>query len=237
MASVDAAEIRRFWNARAREDPFYFVDTRQPYKAPDPDRFWDAGPLLDYVLDELGVQVSATHTVLEIGCGIGRITRVLAARTRQVIALDVSDEMLRRARQLNPQLDNVRWLLGDGASLAGVKTGTIDACVSLVVFQHVPEPGITLGYVREVGRVLVAGGWGALQVSNDPRVHRRRIPVSWRIRSRLGLAPEGQTHPAWLGSPVDLGELEAAARAGGLQLERACGEGTQYCQVLLRKPA
>jgi len=232
---MDQAEIRRFWDARAREDPYYFVDTRQRYRAPDQAHFWDAEPLLDYVLDGLGVALAPSDTALEIGCGIGRLTRVLATRVRQVIALDVSPEMLARGRELNSQLQNVSWWLGDGVSLAGVATQSIDACISMVVFQHVPDPGVTLGYVREVGRVLGPGGWAALQVSNDPRVHRRRIAGGWRIRAWLGLGPRGQSHPAWLGSAVDLAELEAAADEAGLAVERVVGEGTQYCQVLLRK--
>jgi len=235
MARVDEAEIRRFWNARAREDPFYFVDTRQPYKAPDPDRFWDSEPLLDYILDELGVRVSAGDTVLEIGCGIGRITRALAGRTKEVIALDISDEMLRQARELNPQLANVRWMLGDGASLAGVADHSVDACVSTVVFQHLPKSELAFRYVQEIGRVLRPRGWAALQVSNDPQVHRYRDTLWMRAKALIGRAPAGRRHPAWLGSPIELPDLEAAAGQSDLDLERVWGQGTQYCQVLLRR--
>jgi hypothetical protein len=32
-------DMRTFWNDRAKEDAFYFVDTRQRYRAPDPGRF------------------------------------------------------------------------------------------------------------------------------------------------------------------------------------------------------
>lgn len=227
--------MRSFWNARAREDAFYFVDTRQQYKAPDHQRFWDAEPLLDYVLESLGVQLTGADAVLEIGCGVGRMTRVLAARARAVIALDVSDEMLRLARDLNPGLQNVRWLLGDGLALAGVADGSVDACISLVVFQHLPDPAIALGYVREVGRVLRPGGWAALQVSNDPGAHRPRRGAVARCRALLRLAPRGQRHPAWLGSAVELAALAAAAQQGSLEIERIWGEGTQYCQVLMRR--
>jgi SAM-dependent methyltransferase len=237
MLAVREAEMRRFWNARAREDAFYFVDTRQRYRAPDRERFWDAAELVDYVLDGLGVKLKPTDTVLEIGCGIGRITRSLAERAKRVIALDVSDQMLARARTLNPQLTHVEWVLGDGVSLAGIAGGSVDACVSVVVLQHVPDPEITLGYVREVGRVLAPGGWAALQVSNDPAIHRPRDRLSDRCKAVVGLAPRGRRHPAWLGSHVELAALRAAAGDGGTEVERVWGEGSQYCQVLLRKPS
>ena len=111
----------------------------------------------------------------------------------------------------------------------------MDACVSIVTLQHVPDPSITLGYVRELGRVLRPGGWAALQVSNDPEVHRPRTGPAWRAKSLLGLAPKGQRHPAWLGSHIELDALRGVAAASGLTLETVWGEGSQYCQVLLRR--
>ncbi len=227
--------MRKFWNARAREDAFYFVDNRQRYKAPDLERFWDADEAVDYMLGELGVELRPRDVVLEIGCGVGRITRVLAVRSQRVLALDVSDEMLARARDLNPNITNVHWMHGDGRTLTGVGDSSVDACISIVTLQHVPDPSITLGYVRELGRVLRPGGWGALQVSNDPEVHRPRIGLVWRTKSVLGFAPRGQRHPAWLGSHLELDALRAAAASSGLTVERVWGQDSQYCQVLLRR--
>jgi len=74
------------------------------------------------LLDIAGVAVEPGSRVLEIGCGVGRLTRGLAAKAGEVIALDVSAEMLARARDHNEELDNVTWLLGDGSTLAGVET-------------------------------------------------------------------------------------------------------------------
>lgn len=227
--------MRRFWNARAREDAFYFVDTRQRYKATDVDSFWQAEALLDYMLEGLGVAIGGGDRVVEIGCGLGRITRVLAARAREVVAFDVSDEMLTRAQRLNPELDNVSWTLGDGSTLHPVSDASVDACVSIVVLQHVPDPAITLAYVRELGRVLAPGGWAALQVSNDPAIHRPRDPLWWRLKAVVGWAPRGQRHPAWLGCAVDLHELGEVAAEASLRLEQVWGAGTQYCQLLLRR--
>lgn len=221
--------MRTFWNARAREDPFFFVDDRRRYKDPDLAEFWSAGERdLQNILDIFGLSVDAADVVLDIGCGVGRLTRVLAARAASVIALDVSEEMLDRARQHNPQLANVTWLLGDGTTLDGVGTGSVDLVVSHVVFQHIPDPQITLGYVREIGRVLRSGGWAVFQVSNDPQVHKAQ-PVG--IFGRAG-KPKGRDDPAWVGSAVDLGDLRQAAAGGGMTIEQITGEGTQFCLVL-----
>jgi len=104
--------------------------------------------------------------------------------------------MLERARELNPGLANVEWLRGDGSSLAGIEDASASACVSHVVFQHIPDPRVTLAYVREMGRVLRPGGWAAFQVSNDPAVHTRPGPLRRARRALAGLvrrAPRGQS--------------------------------------------
>ncbi len=162
-----------FWDARAREDAFFFVDNRLDYRKPDVERFWEDGRRdLEALLGELDLRVVPGETVIDVGCGLGRLTRVLAEDGATVIALDVSAEMLDRARALNPHLDTVTWLHGDGTGLTGVADASADALVSHVVFQHIPDPLVTLGYVREMGRVLRPGGWAAFQISNDAEIHR-----------------------------------------------------------------
>jgi SAM-dependent methyltransferase len=132
----------------------------------------------------------------------------------------------------------VEWILGDGETLEGVESRSADAVVSHVVFQHIPDPQITLGYVREIGRVLRPGGWAAFQVSNDPAVHRPRgVPSRLRaVVSRI-LGRRGPWHenPHWLGSYVELPALREAAADASMTVERVRGEGTQYCLVLTRR--
>jgi SAM-dependent methyltransferase len=228
-----------FWDQRAAEDPFYFVDNRMRYRDADADSFWEGGrDGLDKTLELLQTRIESDDRVVEIGCGLGRITRVLADRAAGVQAIDVSSQMIDRARDLNPHLENVTWIVGNGTSLAPIPDASADVCYSLVVFQHIPDPEITLGYVREIGRVLRRGGWAGFQVSNDPAVHRPRSRRERLRNSLLGLigrAPQGQSHPAWLGSAVDLDRLQAIAEAAGMELERVWGAGTQWCLVLLRK--
>ena len=230
--------MREFWDRRANEDAFYFVDNRLEYENPDFDGFWRGGRAdLDKILGTLEVSVESADDVVEIGCGVGRITRILAERARTVRALDVSARMLELAQEHN-SLTNVEWILGDGRSLTAIGDESADACFSHVVFQHIPDPDVTLGYVREMGRVLRPAGWAAFQVSNDPQIH-RRPPISKRLRSLLGRgfgrAPGGQAHEAWLGSAVDLHALTVSAEASDMHVERILGEGTQWCLVFLRK--
>jgi SAM-dependent methyltransferase len=234
-----SSEMGRFWDQRADEAAFFFVDSRVGYRHPDLQRFWAEGERdLDNLLAALGESIDPSDEVVEIGCGVGRLTRVLSARAASVRALDVSDRMLELAREHNAALSNVAWILGDGQALTGVESDSADACISHVVFQHIPDPEITLSYIRDIGRVLRPGGWAAFQISNDPQIHASRS-----LRSRLrdaslalmGRFPRGQHDRRWLGSMVELDALRAAAADGSMEVERVVGEGTQLCLVLTRQ--
>jgi SAM-dependent methyltransferase len=232
-----AQDMERFWDERARENAAYFVDNDLDYAATDMERFWERGrEVVDSICERLDVTLEPADEVAEIGCGLGRLTRVLAERTARVFAFDVSSEMLRRAREQLADLDNVEWIHGDGKSLTPLADGAVGVCFSFVVFQHLPDPAITLAYVSEMGRVLRAGGWAAFQISNDPAIHRPRGGgFGRRLKTLAGRAPKGQGHPAWLGSAVDLDELAVTASRAGMDVERVDGAGTQFCLVLLRR--
>jgi SAM-dependent methyltransferase len=235
---VTSGSSERFWDERAREQALFFVDNTVDYRDPDVERFWAEGErAVDAILAELGLEIAPADTVVEIGCGVGRLTRALAGRSRRVLALDVSSEMLARARQLNPALVNVTWIHGDGESLAGIGDASADGCFSHVVFQHLPDAELTLGYVREMGRVLRPGGWAAFVLSTDPAVHRPRRRAGWRLAALLGRGPRGQEHPAWLGSHVPLDRLEQTAAEAGLELERVLRPNTQFTVVSARRRA
>ncbi len=227
-----------FWDRRARENSLYFINNSLDYRETDPEAFWASGPNdLDAMLGALGIAIEPGDDIVEIGCGVGRMTRPMSERGGSVRALDVSAEMLDQARAENPQLANVEWIHGDGSALTGVGDSSADACISYVVLQHIPDPEVSLAYIREMGRVLRPGGWAAFQVSNDPAVHEPRGEpgAKQRLKVALGRAPGGQEHDAWLGSAVSLDQVRAAAADGGMEIERTSGEGTQFCLVLTRK--
>jgi ubiquinone/menaquinone biosynthesis C-methylase UbiE len=179
--------------------------------------------------------------VLEIGCGIGRITRAISEHAASVVGIDVSEEMVSRAREALADLPNVEILLGDGTSLAGLNDASFDACYSFIVFQHIPDPAVTCGYITEIGRVLKPGGWAVFQISDQPDVHlsssyERGAQLRLRWRRLFRRAPTGGLEPQWLGSAVPRAALIEAISAGGLQLNRTVGDGTQFCFVEVTKP-
>jgi hypothetical protein len=72
--------MEAYWDRAAREDPFHFVDSREQLGAPDVEAFWRGGDdVIGGLFAELQVELAGDEDVVEIGCGIGRLTRVLQA--------------------------------------------------------------------------------------------------------------------------------------------------------------
>lgn len=236
-----AARMRRFWDRRAKENPMWFANSSLDYRHTDPDEFWASGEHdLRATLDAVGATLRGDEVVVDIGCGMGRITRALARRAARVIAVDVSPEMVRLAREHLADLANVEVRLGTGHDLSGIDDASVDVCYSWVVFQHVPDPEVVCEYIAEMGRVLRPRGWALFQVSDLPEVHR---PETWRTGRRwrrrldrwLGREPRGCEAPEWLGSSLAPQRLAAALVDAGLEERASVGKGTQYHLVLARR--
>jgi ubiquinone/menaquinone biosynthesis C-methylase UbiE len=94
--------------------------------------------------------------VLEVGCGTGAITRVLAAwpNVGEVVGVDPSPYLLDKTRSLSPSLPNLGFEVGDGRAL-GFQGASFDVVILHTVLTHVPGPEAVL---TEVHRVLRPGG-------------------------------------------------------------------------------
>jgi SAM-dependent methyltransferase len=109
----------------------------------------------DDIVVEAGV--APTDTVLEIGCGVGRVGAKLAPRCAQWIGADVSDQMLGHALRALQSLRNVSFVRLNGVDLAGVTDASIDVAYCTGVFMHLDEWD-RFRYLHEAFRVLKPGG-------------------------------------------------------------------------------
>ena len=129
---------------------------------------WDPDRYLTYA-DERGrpfvdligrIDDRAPRTVLDVGCGAGNLTALLAERwpEARVAGLDSSPEMIARARADHPEL---AFWVEDLTRFVATASAPVDVLVSNATLQWVPGhlellPGL-------VDRV-VPGGWLAFQV-------------------------------------------------------------------------
>jgi len=226
--------MQQDWEQRARENARFYICT----DIPDDEASFYASGARDYdrhVRPFLRAHSfdPASKVALEIGCGIGRMTRCFAQEFAEVIGVDVSPTMIEQARK--SQLPRAHFLAGSGQDLAGVADGSVDFAFSFIVFQHIPEKNAILRYVEEAGRVLRPGGLFRFHLNGLPHVEfggyllesylsdSPRLPVV--LRGRIPMVRRRRMD-TWMGHPVSVGDVRGACRRGGLEITEAAGRWT-----------
>lgn len=95
------------------------------------------------------------QAILDVGCGDGALTRLLAREGAQATGLEINDTQLARARAAEP-VPGARYEVGRGEALAA-GDASIDAVVYMNSLHHVPEAAIPTA-LAEAARVLRPGG-------------------------------------------------------------------------------
>ena len=117
--------------------------------------------ILDAYLAEVGFPPAAR--VLEVGCGTGAVTRLLAGRpgVAEAVGVDPSPVFVAKAGELAAGLGNLSFEEGDGRALR-FGDGDFDVVVCHTVLCHVPEPERVLAeafrVLRPAGTLAVCDG-------------------------------------------------------------------------------
>ena len=104
--------------------------------------------------------VAPEITVLDVGCGIGRMLIALAPQVRRAIGIDVSAKMVDAARRRCADLPNVTVIKGDGRGLDGVENSSCDVAIAVDSFPYLRQSGYELvdAFFAESARVLKPDG-------------------------------------------------------------------------------
>jgi ubiquinone/menaquinone biosynthesis C-methylase UbiE len=214
-------KMRRDWDARARENAFYYIaSSRDDWTPAD---FFASGEesVRELIVDDRERICNGKNPkkmrALEIGCGAGRMTRALASFFGEAHGVDVSREMVQQGRKLLAGVPNAHLHHGSGADLRVLGDMRFDFAFSFIVFQHIPSKGVIENYVREVSRLLKPGGTFKFQVQGHPQA----------------ISTEDDT---WVGVPFSQDEAFAMAERNGFDFLGSKGAGTQYYWLWYRKP-
>jgi ubiquinone/menaquinone biosynthesis C-methylase UbiE len=134
------------------------------------DQFATSAAISDQQLTDRFVSAlgrGSVGTILDVACGPGIVTAALAKHAHQVVAFDLTPEMLDRARQRCSQtgLNNVAFGEGSATDLP-YGDNSFDAVATRLSIHHFPEPSRVLA---EIFRVLKPDGTFVLAdvVSSD----------------------------------------------------------------------
>jgi SAM-dependent methyltransferase len=201
MLAMSLDRSRAFWDAKAAENPYWYVSSYGPYARRDLAEFWQTGRRIWQDLRHaIGYTPRHTDVVVEVGCGVGRLTRAIAADVAHVHAFDISAGMLAVARLAGPV--NATFHQGDGDSLVSIPTGSANLAVAYCVFQHLPSLAVLARYVSEMRRVVKPGGTLAFTLS--PRTWGDALrPVlrakRWLREQLVRGGPRGLYQREWIG--------------------------------------
>lgn len=215
MSDADLqSRMRADWNQRAKEDASYYVAFGRRHQSSD-EFFSTAEEVvrgLEWEMKRL--PASARDRALEIGCGPGRIMKPMSAYFAEIQGVDVSDEMVAKAKENLTGVANAIVQLSDGSTLGQYRDHSFDFVYSYAVFQHIPSKHIVLSYLRDAARVLKPGGL---------------------LRAQFSGLPERDQSDTWSGVRFTSSELVSFAREHDFQVLAIEGANTQYMWTTWRR--
>src|SRR5215471_15297159 len=186
---------QRTWEKLGKMAPYYSVLVAEEFKpenlsAANISAFFDSGREHVTRLMQLVREIwpdFAPHAVLDFGCGVGRVTIPLAEMSSKVIAVDISEQMLKETKRNCEarNINNVTFMTTP--EFLRLPDGSVDFVHSFIVLQHIPPADGYLLIARLIS-VLEAGGIGAIHVSFCDRRSRLRRLLSWIKVSVPGVA-------------------------------------------------
>jgi ubiquinone/menaquinone biosynthesis C-methylase UbiE/uncharacterized protein YbaR (Trm112 family) len=149
-STVDEAVDRKRSEMRARDD-----------QAEGYDRMWylNLFGLLEIPATLMHLNLAEDHTLLEAGCGTGRMTGEFARRCKRLVSVDYSWESLKscRTKLQRRGIKSVDLIQADICHLPLCEQA-FDRVVSCQVLEHIPTPASRAAAICDLARVLRPGG-------------------------------------------------------------------------------
>lgn len=170
------------------------------------------------VLDRLLTRdLSAGASVLEVGCGTGRLLEALSSRGYRLHGIDTSEGMLAVARERLAQRGSAVELQTADATRLPFQDGSFDAAYSILVVNLIPN---YKDMFREVARILKPSG---LFVFNVPNLASVYAPGGLYVNMRgqtVGSNAAGYRHSHWFRP----GEWRSALEDCGFSVDEVLGQ-------------
>ncbi len=108
------------------------------------------------------------HCAIDVGCGTGRSTRFLQKHGFTAVGVDIAEEMIHKAREIDPSGDYRH--LADG-KLAPFADNTFDLALAAFTFDNIPTDAKKIELLRDLRRAIADRGRIVLLVSS-PEIYR-----------------------------------------------------------------
>ena len=233
--------MKEQWDRISTENAFFGVLSLNDYENVeniDVEKFWKTGrENVESFMKLLSLENSKSLHMLKIGCGLGRMTHHFSSFFEKIYAVDVSQEMINKAKSYWGHLQNVEWIRGNGENLQPVVNESVDFVFSFLVLQHIPDPNAVLNYMRESKRILRPNGIALLQFRVLPN-HSKLTAIKYSVfaycptivtkslirfwdvvNGNKGVrAKFAREYDAWRGCALRAAEIETAAKEMRLEI-------------------
>jgi ubiquinone/menaquinone biosynthesis C-methylase UbiE len=147
------------WNQLAKENIYKAIWCSRGEVNSD----WDEAAIecLEVILKDIPIQKK--WKVLDLGCGIGRLTKLMASQCEEITGVDFSPEMIEQAKMYLASISNVKLFVNNGIDLSLFEDGSFDFVYSMITLQHIPSLSVIENYILEIARVLKPSGYAKLQ--------------------------------------------------------------------------
>ena len=184
------------------------------------------------VVEFVETHAKGPDTALDIGCGNGRHSELLADHVNHVVGVDASRELLALARDRATErgwVESFRPVTGDAATLP-LRDDAIDVAVYVATLHHLPTRSLRVESLRELGRVL--GDDGRALVSAWSTEHDRFAEHDAGFDTTVDWTqPDGETVGRFY-RIYDPTEFDADLERAGLTVEeRVVSSGNCYATV------
>lgn len=182
---MSLVRIRQEWNELGWMDPYWAILTNPAGKFGN----WNIEEFFAFGEQEIKEVINKAKelgypqgwdSALDFGCGVGRLTRALGKHFGKCYGVDISENMLAQARQLNQSLSNASFLLNTQEDLRLFKDNAFDMIYTNLVLQHLPRRSTIRHYISEFVRTLKRNGLLVFQLLSH-------IPLRNRIQPRRRL--------------------------------------------------
>jgi len=143
---------------------------------------------------------ASCEAALDVGCGTGAFSRLLAERSEQVVALDLSPRMVRVAKERSKHYSNIEFQVADATRWA-FPVEAFDCVVSIATLHHMPAEEMLL---KMRGALKVGGTLAILDLYESAGLNgvlagAVAVPVSFVLRLiKTGrLSVPRQVRDAW----------------------------------------
>jgi len=144
------------WEALAKKNARYYVNSDKGRKITE-EQFRQSGQETYQRFITNDQLITSRQSILDFGCGTGRLTEFMAKDFKKVIGVDISGTMIAQGKIRLGSLKNVELIEIDGSSLP-LPDKSIDLVFSYLVFQHIKTREMVERAFADIYRVLAPGG-------------------------------------------------------------------------------